>query len=208
MPVTTPIVQKISIGEPDQDHRNGNRARAEHLLRLAYRVIEAQDLVERTERQEQQDETIADDEGGKFGGRHRRPLMMSATRSALAMIVSVGFTAPIEGKKLASAIYRLSISCARQSRFEHGGRRVAFRSGRCPPGARCQTAECPCPDRASARAARQASRYPTAYPSSLRLRCLSASGLVSIDIEMDLAVVVINAVVSVRQVLGLKPEIH
>ena len=31
-----------------------------------------------------------------------RPLMWSATRSALAMMVSVGFTAPIEGKKLAS----------------------------------------------------------------------------------------------------------
>lgn len=33
-----------------------------------------------------------------------RPLMRSATRSALAMIVSVGLTAPIDGKKLASAI--------------------------------------------------------------------------------------------------------
>ena len=31
-----------------------------------------------------------------------RSLSRSATRSALAMIVSVGFTAPIEGKKLAS----------------------------------------------------------------------------------------------------------
>ena len=33
---------------------------------------------------------------------HRRSLMRSATRMALAMMVSVGFTAPIEGKKLAS----------------------------------------------------------------------------------------------------------
>jgi hypothetical protein len=32
----------------------------------------------------------------------RRAAMPSATRSALAMIVSVGFTAPMEGKKLAS----------------------------------------------------------------------------------------------------------
>jgi len=30
------------------------------------------------------------------------------------MIVSVGFTAPIEGKKLASVTYRLSSSCALQ----------------------------------------------------------------------------------------------
>ncbi len=39
---------------------------------------------------------------GDGGARHSRSLMMSATRSALAMIVSVGFTAPIDGKKLAS----------------------------------------------------------------------------------------------------------
>ena len=32
------------------------------------------------------------------------------------MIVSVGFTAPIEGKKLASVMYRLSSSCALQWR--------------------------------------------------------------------------------------------
>jgi hypothetical protein len=31
-------------------------------------------------------------------------LIRSATRSALAMMVSVGFTAPIDGKKLASAM--------------------------------------------------------------------------------------------------------
>lgn len=46
----------------------------------------------------------------------KRSLMRSATRRALAMMVSVGFTAPIEGKKLASAMYRLSSSCVRQSR--------------------------------------------------------------------------------------------
>ena len=32
----------------------------------------------------------------------RRSLMMSATRKALAMMVSVGLTAPMDGKKLAS----------------------------------------------------------------------------------------------------------
>jgi len=32
-----------------------------------------------------------------------RSLILSATRRALAMMVKVGFTAPIEGKKLASA---------------------------------------------------------------------------------------------------------
>src|SRR5207248_546734 len=38
----------------------------------------------------------------------------SATRSAFAMMVSPGFTAPEEGKKLASTTYRLSTSCALQ----------------------------------------------------------------------------------------------
>ena len=54
---------------------------------------------------------------GGMRNRHapRRCLIPSATRSALAMIVRVGFTAPIDGKKLASVTYRLSRSCALQS---------------------------------------------------------------------------------------------
>jgi hypothetical protein len=42
--------------------------------------------------------------------------MQSPTRSALAIIVGVGFTAPIDGKKLASVTYKLSIPCALQLR--------------------------------------------------------------------------------------------
>jgi hypothetical protein len=41
--------------------------------------------------------------------------MVSATRSALAMMVSVGFTAVAETKKLESATYTLSKSCSLQS---------------------------------------------------------------------------------------------
>src|SRR5215831_10340168 len=38
----------------------------------------------------------------------------SPTRSAFAMAVSAGLTAPMLGKKLVSTTYRLSTSCARQ----------------------------------------------------------------------------------------------
>ena len=103
-PVTTPSVQTISTNRPDQDHRDRDRPRLEHALRLLDRVIEAENLVERAERQEQQHQAVADDERDDGRRRHSRSLMMSATRSALAMIVSVGFTAPIEGKKLASVM--------------------------------------------------------------------------------------------------------
>ena len=41
----------------------------------------------------------------------------SPTRSELAIAVSAGFTAPIDGKMLVSTTYRLSSSCARQSVF-------------------------------------------------------------------------------------------
>lgn len=42
---------------------------------------------------------------------------MSPTRNALAMIVSEGFTAPLEQKNDPSTKYKLSTSCARQSVF-------------------------------------------------------------------------------------------
>src|SRR5215510_3569862 len=49
--------------------------------------------------------------------------MWSPTRSALAIAVSAGFTAPMLGKKLVSTTYRLSSSCALQSvsRTEEAG---------------------------------------------------------------------------------------
>src|SRR6516164_4661307 len=43
-------------------------------------------------------------------GRHNRSAIRSATRRALAIIVSAGFTAPDDGKKLPSTTYRLSRS--------------------------------------------------------------------------------------------------
>src|SRR5439155_20443981 len=46
----------------------------------------------------------------------RRSRMWSPTRSALAMMVRAGFTAPLDGKKLPSTTYRLSSSCALQLR--------------------------------------------------------------------------------------------
>src|SRR5712664_3268311 len=48
-----------------------------------------------------------------YASRSRR---WSPTRSAFAMMVSPGFTAPEDGKKLASTTYRLSTSCALQLR--------------------------------------------------------------------------------------------
>src|SRR5438876_443518 len=46
----------------------------------------------------------------------KRSRMWLPTRSALAMMVRAGFTAPLEGKKLPSTTYRLSSSCALQLR--------------------------------------------------------------------------------------------
>jgi hypothetical protein len=71
---------------------------------LADRVIKAENFIERAERHEQDDKAYPHDECRYHVGVHQRPLMMSATRSALAMIVNVGLTAPMEGKKLASVI--------------------------------------------------------------------------------------------------------
>jgi hypothetical protein len=102
MPVTTPSVQTISTNRPIRIIATRS-ARGLNSAAPADRVIEAEDLVERAERQEQQDEPVADD-SATTRRRHSRSLMMSATRSALAMIVSVGFTAPIDGKKLASVM--------------------------------------------------------------------------------------------------------
>ncbi len=85
-----------------QDHGARQPARPEHLLRLSHRMAEAQQLVGRAEGQKDQHHHAAHEEGHDDGGGHRRPFRMSATRSAFAMMVSVGFTAPIEGKKLAS----------------------------------------------------------------------------------------------------------
>ena len=45
-----------------------------------------------------------------FTGYPSREIMMSATRKAFAMMVKVGFTASIDGNKLASVTYRLSRS--------------------------------------------------------------------------------------------------
>ena len=45
-----------------------------------------------------------------------RSAMRSATRSALAMMVSVGLTAVLDTKKLESTTYRLSSSCILQFR--------------------------------------------------------------------------------------------
>src|SRR5262245_15807488 len=60
---------------------------------------------------------------GYLGGYASRPARWSPTRSALAMAVSAGFTAPMLGKKLVSTTYRLSSSWALQlvSRTEVAG---------------------------------------------------------------------------------------
>src|SRR6185437_16419424 len=83
-------------------HEHGHRERTwlEYLLRLLHGTFKPDDLVERAERQEQDDEDIADDQRDDRGCAHfRRSAIRSATRKALAMIVSVGLTAPIAGKK-------------------------------------------------------------------------------------------------------------
>ena len=88
--------------ETDQDDRDRDLARLEDALRLLDRVVETENLIERAEWQKQHHQSVSDDERDDCRRHHSRSLMISATRSALAMIVSVGFTAPIEGKKLAS----------------------------------------------------------------------------------------------------------
>ena len=47
----------------------------------------------------------------------------SPTRNALAIIVNVGFTAELDGKKLPSTTYKLSTSCVRQLRSSADDRR-------------------------------------------------------------------------------------
>ena len=92
------------MASPHRRTRTASAWGLKHLPRLRHGVIEPDYLVERTERQEQHDEPKAHQECGNCLAVHHCPRMMSATRSALAMIVSVGLTAPIEGKKLASVI--------------------------------------------------------------------------------------------------------
>ncbi len=78
--------------------------RFEHLPGLTNGVLEADDLIEGTERQEQEHQAQPYESCCEECCIHQQPLMMSATRRALAMMVSVGLTAPIEGKKLASVM--------------------------------------------------------------------------------------------------------
>src|SRR6185437_14622734 len=116
----------------DRDDDERRTAGNERRICLLQRVFPEHDLVQRAER-EQHDQANARDQRhrGEIQPRHARSsvalpaiarvapsrsAIRSATRSALAIIVSVGFTAPIDGKKLASAMYRLSSSCALQSR--------------------------------------------------------------------------------------------
>src|SRR6185437_1639873 len=84
--------------ESAHEHGNCERAWLEYLLRLFHRTFEPDNLVERAERQEEDDEEAAHDQRHDRGGAHfSRSAIRSATRSALAMIVSVGLTAPIAG---------------------------------------------------------------------------------------------------------------
>src|SRR5207247_1964939 len=97
----------VGDGERDRAHGSHDRTarcvgdgpRAPHLLRPERRSGECQG-------QDRQPREL----------HRKRSRIWSPTRSALAMIVRAGFTAPLEGKKLPSTTYRLSSSCALQLR--------------------------------------------------------------------------------------------
>jgi len=140
--VTSRANRTISDEHAGQDHRDRDRRGLDDALPCftawSKPKILSSALNGRTKAQ-----PIAHDERGDRRRRHSRSLIISATRSALATIVSVGFTAPIEGKKLASVSrdYRL------RGRGNPGSAPTSpdpCRNDMCPPGARCRRAGYPC----------------------------------------------------------------